>query len=81
MKLIIDIPEDSYKSTCNGCMLPPDVKNVVQGIKNGTSLDDVKADIEASKWTDKDTRVERNALASGLDKAIEILDNIGKESE
>ena len=38
MKLIIDIPEDSYKATCDGCMLPPDVESVVQGIKNGTPL-------------------------------------------
>lgn len=38
MKLIIDIPEDSYKATCDECMLPPDVKNVVQGIKNGKPL-------------------------------------------
>ena len=38
MKIVIDIPEDSYKATCDGCMLPPDVENVVQGIKNGTPL-------------------------------------------
>lgn len=38
MKLIIDISKESYKALCNGCMLPPDVDNVVQGIKNGTPL-------------------------------------------
>ena len=38
MKILIDISEESYKATCNGCMLPPDVENVVQGIKNGTPL-------------------------------------------
>lgn len=38
MKLIIDIPEDSYKATCDRCMLPPDVENVVQAIRNGTPL-------------------------------------------
>lgn len=38
MQILIDIPEESYKATCNGCMLPPDVENVVQGIKNGTPL-------------------------------------------
>lgn len=38
MQIVIDIPEESYKATCNGCMLPPDVENVVQGIKNGTPL-------------------------------------------
>jgi hypothetical protein len=38
MKLIIDIPEESYKATCDGCMLPPDVESVVQGIKDGIPL-------------------------------------------
>jgi hypothetical protein len=38
IELVIKIPEDSYRSTCNGSMLPPDVKSVVQGIKNGTPL-------------------------------------------
>ena len=38
MQILIEISEDSYKATCNGNMLPPDVENVVQGIKNGTPL-------------------------------------------
>jgi predicted Zn-ribbon and HTH transcriptional regulator len=38
MEIVIKIPEDSYKATCVGCMLPPDVENVVQAIKNGTPL-------------------------------------------
>lgn len=38
MKIVIDIPEDSYKATCSGSMLPPDVKNVINAIKNGTPL-------------------------------------------
>ena len=38
IELVIKISEDSYNATCNGCMLPPDVENVVQGIKNGTPL-------------------------------------------
>jgi len=38
IELVIKISEDSYKATCNGWMLPPDVENVVQGIKNGTPL-------------------------------------------
>ena len=38
MQIVIDIPEETYKATCNGCMLPPDVENVVRGIKNGTPL-------------------------------------------
>lgn len=38
VELVIKIPEESYKATCNGYMLPSDVENVVQGIKNGTPL-------------------------------------------
>ena len=38
IEVVIRISEDSYKATCNGHMLPPDVENVVQGIKNGTPL-------------------------------------------
>lgn len=38
IELVIRISEDSYKATCTGCMLPTDVENVVQGIKNGTPL-------------------------------------------
>lgn len=35
IELVISISEDSYKATCMGHMLPSDVENVVQGIKNG----------------------------------------------
>ena len=38
IELVIKLSEDSYKATCNGYMLPTDVENVVQGIKNGTPL-------------------------------------------
>ena len=38
IELMIKISEDSYKATCNGWMLPTDVENVVQGIKNGIPL-------------------------------------------
>lgn len=38
MQIVIDIDENSYKATCSGSMLPPDVKNVVNAIKNGIVL-------------------------------------------
>jgi hypothetical protein len=44
-------------------------------------LDKIRFEIEASKWTDKDIRIERNALASGLDKALEILDKYKDKAE
>lgn len=45
IELVITIHEDSYKATCNGCMLPPDVENVVNAIANGTPLSNIKEDI------------------------------------
>ena len=38
IEIVIKISEDSYKATCSGSMLPPDVKNVIDAIKNGTPL-------------------------------------------
>lgn len=38
IELVIKIPKDTYKATCNENMLPPDVRNVVNAIKNGTPL-------------------------------------------
>ena len=38
MQIVIDISENTYKATCTESMLPPDVKNVVNAIKNGTPL-------------------------------------------
>lgn len=38
IELVIKISKESYKATCRGSMLPPDVENVVNAIKNGTPL-------------------------------------------
>ena len=38
MLLVIDIDGKTYENTCNESMLPPDVTDVVKGIKNGTPL-------------------------------------------
>ena len=52
MNLIIDIPEETYQATCNGSMLPPDVKNVVAAIKDGIQLPDEDGIlIETEEWT------------------------------
>ena len=38
MKLVIDIPKETYTATCQGHMLPPDVTNVIEAIKAGAPL-------------------------------------------
>lgn len=78
MKLIIDIPKERYnyivqrvEDNKNEVNYLPDI---VHFIANGTPLDDVKAEIQASMYCDKDTRLVENANASGLKKALEIID-------
>ena len=38
MEIVINIPRGTYMATCDGCMLSPDVKYVIEAIKNGTLL-------------------------------------------
>lgn len=38
VKLLIEIPVDTYTSVCNESMLPPDVSNVVKAIKHAQPL-------------------------------------------
>ena len=57
------------------------LKMVIKALEQEPVLDKIRAEIEASRWTDKDMRIERNALASGLDKALEIIDKYKAESE
>lgn len=47
-------------------------------LARGTLLDSVKAEIQESMYCDKDTRLVENANASGLKKALEIIDSFGK---
>lgn len=66
IELVIKISEDSYKSICNGWMLPSDVENIVQGIKNGTPLDleGLKSDMKALNC----------GFPYGLDYLLDCLD-------
>lgn len=65
VELVIKIPKSSYEATCNGYMLPPDVDNVVNAIKDGKPLpqhhgrlidaDDLKHELIDKEWiTDYD---------------------------
>ena len=79
MELVIKIPEESYKATCNGCMLPPHVENVVQGIKNGIPLPKGHGDLidrsELLTVTDYDGENERTyVLYEEIDNAHVIIE-------
>ena len=51
-----------------------DYDRLCKALDNENALDKIRDEIEANKWTDRNIRIERNALASGLDKALEIID-------
>jgi hypothetical protein len=74
MKVLIDISEDSYKATCNECMLPPDVENVVQAIKNSIPLDSDLERAEVQAYFDGEAygwEQGRKALVNDLKAEIE----------
>lgn len=68
--------QDDLKSVAIHSIIEEETERIYkkEGEEQEPVLDKIRAEIEASKWTDKDIRIERNALASGLDKALEIID-------
>ena len=90
MKLIIDIPDNEYKYTCERTLHDRTMWD--DAIRNGTPLDDVKAeiakpqDIMLGRLTSRSNagilQFGGEAYDKGVKHALEILDNIGKtESE
>lgn len=77
MKLIIDIPEELYNGIeCRNPELETEYvcHELMKAVDNGTPLDDVRAEIRAEQ--------EKYSHPLEIERAIEILDNIGKtESE
>ena len=83
MKLIIDIFEEDYnyvkKQVADGIINP-----LKMHIANGTPLDDVKAEIEKLNPVDYGSMFSYESHNGAKDMQIDvlqILDNIGKESE
>jgi hypothetical protein len=82
MKLIIDIPEEEYKRMKEQSMFGR-VDIWKQAIKNGTSLDDAKAEIEdLDRFYDNDYFSGNRDSMFKCNEVMQILNNIGKaESE
>lgn len=82
MKLIIDISEEDYeftKGAKTARYFSPEY--YVKLILNGTPLDDVKAEIDYER-NHYLNLVGDSGYCNGLNKALKIIDNIGKaESE
>lgn len=77
LKLIIDIPDNEYKYTCERTLHNRSIWD--DAIRKGTPLDDVKAEMQ--KLADDPWNMSVGSVSQGIEDAIEILDNIGKESE
>ena len=78
MQIVIDIPEEDYKNVSRIVDMGLGT-NVDEAIKNGTPLDDVKAEIQrtiTASWYNGENY--RKNYRDGLSDAIEILDNISK---
>lgn len=79
VKLIIEIPKTTYEDLKQGkiysslCEAP---QGVVEGIRDGIPLDNVKAEIEAKEMVE--TNIERQFYNMALGDVIEIINNIGK---
>ena len=79
MKLIIDIPDNEYKYTCERTL--SDRTFWDDAIRKGVPLDDVKAEIDYERYRYLNL-VGDSGYCTGLNKALKIIDNIGKaESE
>lgn len=91
MKLIIDIPELDYECAKQRWMRGNDAHKMDYYISNGTPLDDVKAELAKPQEIDLGQLMSRSnvgimrfgfeAYDKGVKHVIELLDNIGKESE
>lgn len=76
MKVIIDIPDNIYEWVMNTGKFGNYRFDTAKAIKNGTPLDDVKAEID-----EKSIEIfERGFYVCRLSDILEILDNIGKEN-
>lgn len=79
MKLIIDISEELYQM-CKNCL--GDADCIESAIAHGTPLDDVVVKIEKARsfhvGTPEDDNPIDYGVVIGFDKALKILDNIGK---
>ena len=51
-----------------------DYDRLCKALDNEYVLDKIRAEIDKARFVDKDTRICKNALASGLEVAMDIMD-------
>ena len=53
---------------------------IIEALEQETILDKTRAEIDIARFIDKDTKVVKNANASGLEVAMQIIDKYKAES-
>lgn len=79
MIMICNVPDEVVKSVKMGTWCGSSVAEKM--IANGIPLDKIRADIDIARFIDKDTKVVKNANASGLEVAMRIIDKYKAEKE
>lgn len=79
MIMICNVPDEVVKNVKMGTWCGSSVAEKM--IANGVPLDKIRAEIDKARFVDKDTRICKNALARGLEVAMEIIDKYKAESE
>lgn len=57
------------------------IHSAIEELEQEPILDKIRAEIDRARFIDKDTRICKNALASGLEVAMQIIDKYKAESE
>ena len=76
VKVIIEIPKKVFEARKMGEISPWVTVQVLDAVQNGSTIDDLKAKIQAERLSEIDTRGKFYNM--GLNDAIHVLDNIGK---
>ena len=85
VKLIIEIPKELYENK-KGYLTNMDAYMICKAVQckavqNGTLLDDVKAEIQTRHDSIRRNIQYDNGRIDALEWVLDVLDNIGKESE
>lgn len=81
MKLIIDIDKNVYTRLFdNGTDFcdTDDISAMAKAIRKGTPFEQIRAEIDKARFIDKNTKICKNALASGLEAVLQIIDKYTK---
>lgn len=79
IKAIQDFQND-YDSNGSG-YLDDALDMAIKALEQEPVLNKIRAEIDKARYIDKDTRICKNALASGLEVALQIIDKYKAESE